>query len=313
MELDFIQKLVKPANTKIVLLVMDGLGGLPVEPGGLTELETAQTPHLDSLARSSICGLQQPIAPGITPGSGPAHLSLFGYEPLKYQVGRGVLEALGIDFDLKDQDVAARGNFCTLDDDGKVVDRRAGRIDTEKNRALCKLLRQIELPETELFIEPVKEHRLVLVLRGEGLSGAIGDTDPQVTGKPPLPAKSLLPEAERTASLVNDFLRQAREILSSHHPANMVLLRGFAQRPDWPVVQDVFGFKAAAIAAYPMYRGLSRLIGMEVLDTKDEVAEEFGVLETHWPDYDFFYLHIKRIDSAGEDGNFERKVKLIED
>jgi 2,3-bisphosphoglycerate-independent phosphoglycerate mutase len=311
-DLDFIRKLVKPANTKIILLVMDGLGGLPVEPGGLTELEVAQTPNLDKLARDSICGLQQPVAPGITPGSGPAHLALFGYEPITYQVGRGVLSALGIDFDLTDQDVAARGNFCTVDEEGRVTDRRAGRISTEKSKELCKLLQQVELPGVQLFIEPEKEYRFVLVLRGEGLSGDITDSDPQGINQSPLQPKPLSAEAEKTAWLVNEFLTRAYEILQDHHPANMVLLRGFAQRPHWPTVSDVFGLKAAAIAAYPMYRGLAKLVGMEVLDVKDDVEKEFELLEEVWQRFDFFYLHVKRIDSAGEDGDFERKVNLIE-
>jgi 2,3-bisphosphoglycerate-independent phosphoglycerate mutase len=313
MELDFIHRLVEPTDKKIVLLVMDGLGGLPIEPGGPTELEAAHTPNLDDLAARSICGLQQPIAPGITPGSGPSHLALFGYDPIKYQVGRGVLSALGIDFDLKDQDVAARGNFCTLDDDGQVADRRAGRISTEKNVELCKLLREIDLPEVELFIQPVKEYRLLLVLRGEGLDGSISDTDPQDVGEKPLQPKPLSPEAEKTADLVKRFLDQAREILADHHPANMVLLRGFSKLPDWPSMEKAFGLRAAAIAAYPMYRGVSKLVGMEVLDTGQEVEEEFDTLEQHWDDFDFFFLHIKRIDSAGEDGDFDRKVALIEE
>jgi len=310
--LDFIQKLVKPADTKIVLLVMDGLGGLSVEPGGLTELEAAQTPNLDQLAKDSICGLQQPVAPGVTPGSGPAHLALFGYDPITYQVGRGVLSALGIDFDLTDQDVAARGNFCTIDEEGRVTDRRAGRISTEKSKELCKLLQQVELPGVQLFIEPEKDYRFVLVLRGEGLSGDITDSDPQETNQSPLQPKALSVEAEKTAWLVNEFLTRTYEILQDHHPANMVLLRGFAQRPHWPTVSDVFGFKAAAIAAYPMYRGIAKLVGMEVLDVKDDVEKEFERLEEVWQRYDFFYLHVKRIDSAGEDGDFERKVNLIE-
>jgi 2,3-bisphosphoglycerate-independent phosphoglycerate mutase len=278
----------------------------------LTELETAQKPHLDKLARNSICGLQHPVALGVTPGSGPAHLALFGYDPTHYKVGRGVLSALGIDFDLTDQDVAARGNFCTIDEEGRVTDRRAGRISTEKSAELCKLLEQIELPGVQLFIKPEKEYRFVLVLRGEGLSGDITDSDPQEVNQSPLQPKPLSGEAEKTAWLVNEFLTRAYEILQDHHPANMVLLRGFAQRPHWPTVSDVFGVKAAAIAAYPMYRGVAKLVGMEVLDVEDDVKKEFELLEVVWQKFDFFYLHVKRIDSAGEDGNFERKVNLIE-
>ena len=313
MDLAFFQDLVEPAETKIVLLVMDGLGGLPVEPGGLTELETAYTPNLDLLAVQGICGLHQPIAPGVTPGSGPSHLALFGYDPSKYQVGRGVLSALGIDFDLTVNDVAARGNFCTLDDDGRVADRRAGRIPTEKNEELCALLRQIRLPGVEVFVETVKEYRLLLVLRSDGLSGELADTDPQEIGKEPLKPAPLSPEAEKTAGLVQEFVDQARQALADQYPANMILLRGFSKLPDWPSFEKVFGLRAAAIAAYPMYRGVARLVGMDVLATGPTLAEELGTLEAHWADYDYFFLHVKPIDSAGEDGDFRRKVQLIEE
>jgi len=312
-ELDFICRLAEGAETKIVLLVMDGLGGLPTRPGGLTELETASTPNLDHLATRGICGLQQPVAPGVTPGSGPAHLSLFGYDPIRYQVGRGVLSALGIDFDLTPSDVAARGNFCTVDKQGRVLDRRAGRISSEKNRELCELLRQIELPDVELFIRTVKEYRLLLVLRGERLSGAVTDTDPQETDVRPLEPQATAEDAERTVQLVKQFLDRAGELLADHHPANMLLLRGFSKRPDWPSMEKAYGLRAAAIAGYPMYRGVAKLVGMDVLETGPEIEEELETLEQHWDDYDFFFFHVKRIDSAGEDGDFERKVALIEE
>lgn len=312
MDLEFIQKLIRPNDTKIVLLVLDGLGGHPMRDGGATELEAADTPNLDRLTVHGICGLQQPIGPGITPGSGAGHLALFGYDPITYQIGRGVLSALGVDFDLQPQDVAARGNFCTVDAEGRVTDRRAGRIATEKARELCEVLRQIELPDTTLFVQAEKEYRLVLVLRGEGLSDAVSDTDPQRTGVKPQPPKALSPAAERTAYLVQQFLAEARKRLAGHDPANMVLLRGFAQRPNWPTFQTVFGLKAAAIATYPMYRGVAKLVGMQPLATGEAVEDEFAVLEEHWNDFDFFFVHIKPIDSAGEDGDFERKVTLIE-
>lgn len=312
MKLDFVHELIEPASTKIVLLVLDGLGGLPSEPEGGTELERARTPNLDALAARGICGLQQPVGPGITPGSGPGHLALFGYDPTRYQVGRGVLSALGIGFELKPQDIAARGNFCTLDDEGRVVDRRAGRIPSDVNRELCALLREIEVPGVELFVRTVKEYRLLLVLRGEGLGHQVEDTDPQETGVKPLPPKALSPGAEQTARLIEIFLERAGEILTEHDPANMVLLRGFSKRPDWPSFPHLFGLKAAAIASYPMYRGVAQLVGMEVLETGPTVEDRFDVLRAHWDEYDFFFLHVKRIDSAGEDGDVDRKVALIE-
>ncbi len=206
MDLELIERLVETGErTKIVLLVLDGLGGLPMAPGGLTELETAQTPNLDALAARAVCGLQVPVGSGITPGSGPGHLGLFGYDPLRYQIGRGVLSALGIDFDLQEGDVAARGNFCTIDEDGHVVDRRAGRIPSEKNRELCALLREIELPDVELFIKTVKEYRLLLVLRSQDLGADVSDTDPQETGVAPLAPQARSADAQTTARLVDSF------------------------------------------------------------------------------------------------------------
>lgn len=318
-DLDFIRKLVIPAETKIVFLVMDGIGGLPVEPGGPTELEAARTPHLDTLAQKSACGCTVPIGPGITPGSGPGHLALFGYDPCRYIIGRGVLEALGIDFDLQSQDVAGRGNFCTVDAHGRVTDRRAGRISTEKCIELTTLLcEKIQLPDVELFVEPVKEHRFVLVLRGEGLAGDLSESDPQQLGVPALPIRPL-PEAEdlvasrRTAELVNDFVAQAQRVLADQHPANMVLLRGLDKRPAIPTMQESFGLRAAAIAVYPMYRGLAKLVGMTALPSGTKLADEFDTLQNAWPDYDFFFLHFKYTDSRGEDGNFDAKVAMIEE
>jgi len=313
MDLDFLKTLIKFNDTKIVLIVIDGLGGLPREKNGLTELETARTPNLDLLASESICGLQQPVNSGITPGSGPGHLALFGYNPVKYQVGRGVLAAHGIGFDLRPGDVAARGNFCTIDENGRVTDRRAGRVSTEKNQELCKLLRNIKIPGVEVFVKTVKEHRLLLVLRGQGLSGKIIDTDPQEIGKKPLDPKSLSSEASRTVEFVGQFLNQVKNVLSDQSPANMVLLRGFSEKPNWPTMKESFGLKSAAIAAYPMYRGLAKLLGMNLIETGITIQEEFNTLKENWDKFDFFFLHIKGSDSAGEDGDFDRKVKVIEE
>ena len=313
MDFEVIKRLKKPADTKIVMLVMDGLGGLPGDSGRGTELEVARTPHLDALAAKSVCGLHQPVAAGITPGSGPAHLALFGYDPLRYEVGRGVLAALGIGFDLQSGDVAARGNFCTLDAQGRVSDRRAGRIATETCAELCDKLRGIAVEGVRLFVEPVKEYRFLLVLRGEGLNGDIADTDPQQVGAEPLAPQARDRQARATAEKVRRFLEAARDVLADEHPANMALLRGFSQRPLWPTMPEVFGLRPAAVAGYPMYRGVSRLIGMTILETGATLPEEIETLEKHWADHDFFYVHVKKIDSAGEDGDFERKVALIAD
>jgi len=310
--LDLMKELHIAGQTKIVMLVIDGLGGLPVEPGGPTELEAARTPNLDALAAESICGLSVPISPGVTPGSGPAHLALFGYDPLRYEIGRGVLEACGIGFPLERSDVAARGNFCSADENGLITDRRAGRIPTERGAELCEMLRAIQLPDVETFVEPVKEYRFVLVLRGEDLSGGLTETDPQQLGVPPRQVKALIPEAQPTAELFNQWIAQAQELLADQHPANMVLLRGPDKTPLLPSMAEVYGLRAAAIASYPMYRGVAKLVGMDILETGEIPEEEVETLKTHWAEYDFFFFHIKKTDSAGEDGDFARKASVIE-
>jgi 2,3-bisphosphoglycerate-independent phosphoglycerate mutase len=301
-----------PATSRIVLLVLDGLGGLPREAGGKTELETALTPNLDQLVQAGICGLSVPIGPGITPGSGPAHLALFGYDPLKYEIGRGVLESVGIGFDLGPLDVAARGNFCSVDSDGLITDRRAGRIPSEKGAELVRKLQAITLPGVEVFVEPVKDYRFVLVLRGEGLGGDLSETDPQQTGKAPLPVQALSPDSERAADLFNQWIHQAGQILAHDRPANMVTLRGLAKNPALPTMSEIFGVHPAAIATYPMYRGVSRLVGMDILDAGDTLEDELAALRRHWDEYDFFYFHVKKTDSSGEDGDFDKKVSVIE-
>nr|BAL57174.1 phosphoglycerate mutase [uncultured Planctomycetota bacterium] len=310
-QLELVKSLQEPNDTKIVLLVADGLGGLPVEPGGRTELETANTPHLDQAARDGVCGLSIPVLPGITPGSGPGHLALFGYDPLDYQIGRGILEALGIGFPIGPKDVAARGNFCTVDEQGRITDRRAGRPSTERCAEMVNKLRQIRIPSVEIFVEPVREHRFVLVLRGEGLGDEVNDTDPQQEGKPPLPALGR-PGSERTAEIVNQFVARAAEILRDHAPTNMLTLRGFSRHPGIPTLQEVYGVKPVALAVYPMYKGLARLVGMDVVDGLQTLDEQLAALEQAWNKYDFFFLHYKYTDSTGEDGNFQAKVKAIE-
>ena len=310
--LDVVAPLVVENSTKIVLLSLDGLGGLPHPDTGRSEMETARLPNLDALATRAACGLIRHVAPGITPGSGPGHLGLFGYDPLFYQVGRGVLEALGIEFDLRAGDVAARGNFCTVDDRGLITDRRAGRISTDLGIRLTDRLREITVPGVQLFVEPVKDYRFVLALRGSNLSGRLSETDPQALGKPPLPVRALEPEARPAADAVNAFVTQARRILADERPANMVLLRGFDQLAELPRFPEVFRLRAAAVAAYPMYRGLARLVGMETLKTGGGFNDEVVTLRQHWDSYDFFFVHYKDTDKAGEDGDFAAKVEALE-
>jgi len=310
--LELIKPISKSSPTKIVLLVIDGLGGLPHPRTGKTELETADTPNLDQLVAEGVCGLIDPVSPGITPGSAPGHLALFGYDPVSCNIGRGVLEAIGVDFDLQREDVAARGNFCTVNEDGLVADRRAGRISTEKCAELCQRLDGSEIEGVKLIVCPVKEHRFITVFRGEGLASGVSDSDPQQTGLAPKEIAPLSLPAERMANITNQFIAQAKVILDKHYPANMILLRGFSKRPQFPTMADIYKLKAAAIATYPMYRGLAKLVGMDVLETGPTIEDEFETLKQYYTDYDFFFLHIKQPDSAGEDGDFDRKVKIIE-
>ncbi len=299
-------------DNKIVMLVADGLGGLPIEPGGPTELEAAKTPNLDALAKQGVQGLSIPIAPGITPGSGPGHLGLFGYDPVKYLIGRGALEATGVGFKLGPKDVAVRCNFCTLDAEGNITDRRAGRIPTEESGPLAIKLRQVKIPKAEVFVEPVKEHRFCVIFRGEGLGGNLSDTDPQKTGVPPLEPVAADLKNQRTAEVARQFIAQARAILIDQPKANGLTMRGFSAAPHIPTYEEVYGLKPAAIAVYPMYKGLAQLVGMEIVGQPNTLAEEIDVLEQAWQDYDFFFVHFKYTDSRGEDGNFPEKVKMIE-
>ncbi|MFG1691394.1 2,3-bisphosphoglycerate-independent phosphoglycerate mutase, partial [Gemmatimonadota bacterium] len=304
-----------PEGEKIVLFVLDGLGGLPNPDSGRTELEVAHTPHLDALASRSSLGMSLPVAPGITPGSGPGHLALFGYDPVEYVIGRGVLSALGVGFPLEPGDVAVRLNLATLDGEGRVTDRRAGRPSDEEGRTIVERLQSsLQAPEgVEVFVRPVKEHRVVLVLRGGGLEAEILDTDPQATGVPPLPVRASSPGSEETARMVEGVLSQAREVLADEPVINGVLARGFAQFEALPSVHDRFGLTALAIAQYPMYRGVARLVGMDVRETPESASEIPEMLDRSLPDYDFFFLHYKYTDSRGEDGDFGAKVAAIEE
>jgi 2,3-bisphosphoglycerate-independent phosphoglycerate mutase len=309
---DVIRDLREPNTTKIVMVVADGLGGLPMEPGGKTELESARTPNLDACVREGVCGLSIPVLPGITPGSGPGHLGLFGYDPMEHRIGRGILEALGINFAVGPKDVAVRGNFCTVDDAGIITDRRAGRPTTERCVAICRKLRQIRISGVETFVEPVREHRFVLVIRGDNLGDAVNDTDPQQTGQKPHPARGADPNSEKTAQVVNQFVAEAARLLHDESPTNMVTLRGFSRYPKIETMQEVYGIRSAALAVYPMYKGLARLVGMDVADAGATLADQMEALRRLWAQYDFFFLHYKYTDSTGEDGNFPAKVEMIE-
>lgn len=313
MDFKFLHELVIPAQTKIAMIILDGLGGLPPEPDGKTELETACKPNLNALAANSALGLSVPLGPGITVESGPGHLAIFGYDPIQHRIGRGVLEAVGIQFDLGPDDVAARGNFCTVDATGLVIDRRAGRIPTDASKELAKLL-TTRIDGVEFFVETVKEHRLAIIIKGPGLDAAVTGSDPLKNGLPSLPVRALCPGSEKTAQLVNEFIARSRERLAGKCPANMILVRGFDNYPKFPAFPEVFGLRAAAIAVNSTYRGIAELVGMRALKVEGgTVADEFTTLEKNWNDFDFFYLHVKNTDIAGEDGDFARKVHVIEE
>jgi 2,3-bisphosphoglycerate-independent phosphoglycerate mutase len=312
-KLDDIKALRTSDGETILLLVLDGLGGLPRAPGGLTELEAASTPNLDTLAATGDLGLHLPVGQGITPGSGPGHLALFGYDPLEYRIGRGALEALGVEFDLRPGDVAIRANLCTVDDRGRVVDRRAGRIPTEEAIPVCEALDRIEVPGARVFVQSVKEHRALVVVRPEEASGArIGDTDPGREGAEPLPVVAADSESEPAARVVRAWLDGVGGVLRDQKKANMVLLRGFSQLPVWPRFPEVFGLRSLAIAAYPMYRGVARLVGMDATAVPEGPEHLVSALEEHGAEHDFVFLHVKATDRAGEDGDFDAKVASIE-
>lgn len=309
---EILREIVQKTDSKIVLIVLDGVGGVPKD--GKTELESANTPNLDEFVKRSACGLTIPVLPGVTPGSGPAHLALFGYDPIKFQIKRGVLEACGLGIKLEKGDVAVRGNFATLKD-GKIVDRRAGRISSEECKRLCEIINSEIKPisKVELTLYPGEEHRFVLLMRGEGLSDEIEDADPQREGLPPKKAEPISENAKSTADVANSFIEEVNWILRDSYPANTVLLRGFSKYPTIPSLRELYLLTPLAIAHYPMYKGLARIVGMDVIDVGPSMNELYQALKENFQKYDFFYLHIKKTDSYGEDGNSENKIKIIEE
>jgi len=309
-----IDQLVIENKTKIIFLIMDGVGGLPVEGKGGTELQAAKKPNLDNLATKSICGLMDPILPGITPGSGPAHFALFGYNPIESNIGRGVLEAAGINLPMTDRDVAIRINFATIDKNGNIIDRRAGRIETEESKRVCKKIRDnVSLaPDAEFIIEAVKDHRAALLIRGDNLGGDLADTDPQLVGVPPLEPKALNDASKKTAQLAKRFLDQAFKVLADEQKANALLFRGFAKHRPYKSMLERYKLKSIAIANYPMYRGVAFLLNMDLHPVTADIKSEFEAVVQNYDKYDFFFVHVKPTDSTGEDGDFDAKVKVIE-
>jgi 2,3-bisphosphoglycerate-independent phosphoglycerate mutase len=310
--LELMESTSEPSPTKVVLVAIDGLGGLPHPDTCKTELETANTPHCDQLVYEGNCGLMDPVRAGIIPGSLPGHLAIFGFDPLVYTAGRGAMEAIGVNFDLRAEDIVARGNFAIVDEDNIIIDRRAGRLSTEKSAGLCQLLDGMKIEDIQIMVRPVKDYRFIVIFRGNGLASAVNDSDPQQNG---VTAREIIPlniPAGKTAAVANKFIAKAKSILGKGHPANTVLLRGFSKRPQFPSIPEIYKVKAGAISAFPMYRGLASLLGMDLIDTGNNIEDEFAALEKYYQDFNFIFLHVKQVDTAGEDGDFNRKVKMIE-
>lgn len=312
-DLALLQSLAQPAQTKLALLVLDGLGGLPREAGGPTELEVARTPNLDRAAAQGQTGLSQPIGPGITPGSGPGHLALFGYDPVASNIGRGALSALGLGLRLDAGDLGVRLNFCTLDDRGRVVDRRAGRIETGLNRALVEKLNKIEIPGVELEFATESQHRAVLIIRGAYLSPSVQETDPQAVGVGPLEPVPLTPSAQHTSAVLGLVAEAVQDCIGGESPANFVLMRGYAGLPELESLASLYGLRAVCLATYPMYKGLARVAGMAVVDGLDTADEQMAAVADVWNEYDYFFIHHKAPDARGEDGDFDAKAAAIEE
>jgi 2,3-bisphosphoglycerate-independent phosphoglycerate mutase len=311
--LELAEEISQPSPAKIVMLAIDGLGGLPDPDTGKTELDTASTPNLDALAFEGTCGLMDPVRPGISPGSIPGHLAIFGFDPMTYTMGRGAMEAIGINFELLGEDIVARGNFASVDKENVIIDRRAGRIASGKSTELCQLLDGMEIQGVKLIVRPLKDYRFIVVFRGNGLASGVSDSDPQVNGVKPRKVLPLSETAEKTAEVANKFIAKAKTILANHHPANMVLLRGFSKRPQYPSLSEIYKVKAVAISSFPTYRGLASVVGIDVVESGSTLNDGLATLEKYYKDYNLFFLHIKQVDMAGEDGDFVRKVRAIED
>lgn len=309
---DLTPLLAQQGTTKLLLVVLDGLGGLPLAPDGQTELEAATTPNLDRLAREGVTGLHHPIEIGMTPGSGAAHLELFGYDSVEYGIERGVLSAIGLGIELNENDLAVRLNFCTLAADGTVTDRRAGRIPTDLNRDLTSELQGIDAPVDSMTFATDRDHRAVLVLRGDGLDSRIRDTDPYQTGVPPAAPEALHPDAFHTSEVLTIIAEQVHERIGHKHPANSVLMRGYGHPRQLPSMESKFKLRSSCLAVFPMYTGVSRAAGMTVIPTLGPLNEQLTALEQAWNDFDFFFVHIKDPDTYGEDGDFDGKVRAIE-
>lgn len=315
--LELLSRLAQPNTTKIVLLVLDGVGDLATPAQPHTALQKARTPHLDALAARSSLGRIVPVATGITPGSGPGHLALFGYDPREpqFDIGRGILEALGLGLALRPGDVAARGNFATAAATGELTDRRAGRIPTAECVRVCEKINSAleSITDATVRVVPGEAHRFVLLLSGEGLEAALDDTDPQQLGVPPLAARETAPGGARAAALVRRAVALMEGAIADEPKANRVLLRGFSQLPHLPQLPALYKMRCGAFAGYPLYRGVASACGMEVVPCGKRIGEILDRVAERWQDFDLFFLHVKQTDQAGEDGNLDAKAAAIEE
>lgn len=312
---------------KVVLLILDGVGDVITRDQPRTPLDRAVTPNLDALAARSALGRIVPVAQGVTPGSGPGHLALFGYDPAapETDIGRGVLEALGVGMDVGRGDVLARGNFATADAAGELTDRRAGRPSNDENRRLVAKMQESldgeglggeEQEGVEARLHAGEGHRFVLRLRGDGLSAELRDTDPQATGVPPKPpaadGDSPSREARRTVGLVQRVVAAMERALADEEKANRALLRGFSSLPHLAPMNELYRLRCGAFAGYPLYRGVASVCGMDVVECGKGMGEVVDAVARHWEDFDYFFLHLKKPDMAGEDGDADAKARAIE-
>jgi len=331
--MELLARLAQPNERRIVLLVLDGVGDLRTDAQPRTALDEARTPNLDRLAARSALGRLVPVGAGITPGSGPGHLALFGYEPTapEVDIGRGVLEALGLGLEVPPDAVVARGNFATVDGSGLLTDRRAGRIPTAEGERICaRLARRIEAAGSapgdalgdgiEVEVHPGEAYRFVLLFRAAAgtppLDPGLADTDPQQLGVAALPVQAAAgagESARQTADRIAPAVAALQAELQDEERANTFLLRGFSKPPVLPGVGELYRLRAAALAGYPIYRGVAKVCGMEIVDCGGSFGEVLDGLEDRWSDFDYFFLHVKGTDMAGEDGDLAAKVGVIEE
>ena len=315
-----VEDLVQETESRIVLLVIDGVGDIPHPDHGFkTPLEVAKTTNLDKLAKKSVLGRLVPVHYGITPGSGPGHLGLFGYDPRNYVLGRGVMEALGLDIQLFPSDVAARGNFVTLDSNGTIINRRGGkgdeRLKTEETARRVELLtsKVDKILSIEILVTGGLDHRFVAIFRGREMRSNMTDSDPQKEGQPILKIRALDSNSQISAQIANEFILRANRALADYEYGNGIVLRGFSKRPNWPSMKQRFKLNCCAIAEYPMYRGLAQVLGMDKVSAGPTPKEAFQAYVDNYKKYTFFFIHVKKSDSYGESGQFENKVKVIEE